>query len=281
MKIVVTKNVGYCMGVKRSLKILDKIIKEKPKNVYLYKDIIHNKETINKYKNLGVKVNYKVSDFANFQEKTIVGSAHGLSIEDKNSLLRENNEVIDTTCPYVSKSLAKLLKYQDDGYTIIYLGDKNHDEGKFILNSTKDIHFVETIEEIKELPKFPKAALINQTTNDYKIFLEAKTWLESLYLDLKTVSVCSETKLRQQEFLRKLKPGFLGIVVGDKGSRNTNKLVELGKSITKTIRVTNETDINKEDIINYQTVVITTGASTASETLELIIKKIKSFKKTK
>lgn len=281
MKIVVTKNVGYCMGVKRSLKILDKIIKENQGNVYLYKDIIHNKETIEKYKGQGVKVNYKPTDFFGKEKKTIVASAHGLTLDDKNSLLKENNKVIDTTCPYVSKSLGKLLKYQDDGYTIIYLGDKNHDEGKFILNSTKDIHFVETIEEIKELPKFPRAALVNQTTNDYEVFLEAKTWLESLYPDLKTVSVCSETKLRQQEFLRKLKPGFLGIVVGDKESRNTNKLVELGSSVTKTIRVTNEADINKEDITNYQTVVITTGASTASETLELVIKKIKDFEKIK
>ena len=269
------------MGVKRSLKILDKIIKENQGNIYLYKDIIHNKETIKKYKEQGVKVNHKLTDFFGKEKKTIVASAHGLTLDDKNSLLKENNKVIDTTCPYVNKSLRKLLKYQDDGYAIIYLGDKNHDEGKFILNSTKDIHFVETIEEIKELPKFPRAALVNQTTNDYEVFLEAKTWLESLYPDLKTVSVCSETKLRQQEFLKKLKPGFLGIVVGDKESRNTNKLVELGSSITKTIRVTNEKDINKEDIINYQTVIITTGASTGSETLEHVIKKIKDFEKIK
>lgn len=233
MEIVQLNPCGYCKGVYDAIQKVFSIKKEHPEeNIYCIGQIVHNQYINEKIKKEGIQILEmdKKAALDSIQEGIVIFSAHGTSQELIDYAKQKGLIVVDTICPFVKKGMDLIQSYLNNGYAIIYIGKKNHPEAIATTSLSKNIHLVESIDDLKLLNlKNNKIFLTNQTTisiRDLKDFyLYAKEKYPSI---LFSDEICSSTRTRQEAIL-KLKSVDGLIVVGDKKSNNTNNLYKIAK----------------------------------------------------
>ena len=117
---------GYCAGVERAVQAVEAALELYGAPVYVRKEIVHNKHVVEELAKRGaifVEEETEVPEGA-----TIVYSAHGVapSVHENSTGLQHN--VIDATCPLVTKVHVQARRYADDGYTVILIGHAGHEE---------------------------------------------------------------------------------------------------------------------------------------------------------
>ncbi|MDE6946979.1 MAG: 4-hydroxy-3-methylbut-2-enyl diphosphate reductase [Anaeroplasmataceae bacterium] len=275
---------GYCGGVKHALKMaLEALDNPKyPKPIYLLGAVIHNQQVIQSLEKKGAilleeKGKSKKELLQKVSSGTILISAHGVAPEIYNILQEKKLNFIDTTCPNVTSIQNKIKHYLNKNYACIYIGTKGHPECEGILGISKNIIFIDKLEDIQNLAiDLPKLYVTNQTTLSlfeteeiYKSIL--KRYPEAI-LDNK---ICTATTVRQEAVIHQPKVD-LCIVVGDKSSSNTKKLVLAGTSASiKTIQVEHLEDLKKIDLKGINHISVTSGASTPDEITNSIIEYLK------
>lgn len=124
MKIKLATSYGFCFGVKRAIKIA-----ENTKNASTIGPLIHNNEEINRLReNFNVKTLHDISE-ANGVDKAIIRT-HGIPKNDLETLMKSDVQVINATCPYVTKPQEICEKMSSEGYEIVIFGDADHPEVK-------------------------------------------------------------------------------------------------------------------------------------------------------
>ena len=187
---------------------------------------------------------------------------------------------MDATCVDVYKTHNLIEDKINAGFEVIYVGKKNHPEpeGVIGINPLK-IHLVENEDDLKKLNLNDKKLIVtNQTTMslwDTEKLIKA---IELKYPKIeKFLEICTATLDRQLAIVETAKKADLTIVVGDKSSNNTNRLVEISEKIAKTkaVRIESLIDLNIEMLKdkNVKIIAITSGASTPS----LITKQVSDF----
>ena len=271
---------GFCGGVNTALKKLDEAINNPStlKPIYLLGSIIHNEHIINEYKNKGViliedKNKTRLELLNEIKEGTVVFSAHGVSpkVYEKAKLLGLN--IIDTTCANVSIIHTKITEHLNIGYTCIYIGNNHHPECEGILGISDDIILVSNQNDINNLKiSNDKIYITNQTTLSLFDINDLYEALRNKFPNCKIDNkICLATTLRQKAIIDQEKVDMC-IIVGDKTSSNTSKLVSTGNKIgIKTILVDNLDDIKKIDFTNVKSISISSGASTPSYLVDEII----------
>lgn len=283
-KVIKFKEQGFCFGVSRSIEITQKAI-DNPntkKPIYLLGHLVHNHYVNDHFSNMGVivlnsKTRYEMLDQVN--SGTIIITAHGVSTKVLDKARKKGLDIVDATCPYVTKTVEKIKEKANNGYHILYIGKINHPEVETIQDEIKDSII---IEQNKKLPKIPKGkcVLAHQTTlSDYDV----KSISEVLCKKYKNIElleqVCIFPEKRQQEINNYdfSKERNLVIVVGDKISNNATKLVELveRKKIGDVMMFTDSSSVNNINFNKYDYIYITSGTSTPITIVDEIYNKIK------
>ena len=158
MKINKITPQGYCGGVKHALDIVNKAINDKntKRPIYLLGQIIHNSHVINKIKENGVivlddKSKTKLEILDEIENGTVIFSAHGVSPLIYEKAKNKNLNIIDATCSNVLIVHKKILEFINKGYSIVYIGTKNHPECEGVLGISNSIYFVTNIDDINNL----------------------------------------------------------------------------------------------------------------------------------
>ena len=126
MEIIIAKNAGFCFGVKRAVEgSLNEI--DNSKKVYCLGELVHNKEVINKIEKAGITVISNIDEIKEDNIKLII-RAHGIDKNIYDIAKRRNIEITDYTCPLVSKIHKIAEEYNNNGYYIFLVGNKNHPE---------------------------------------------------------------------------------------------------------------------------------------------------------
>lgn len=276
MEIIKIIPQGFCKGVVCAIKQLNIVLKENTykKPLYMLGGIVHNQHILDAFTEQGVQI---ISDFKDIKEGTIIITAHGLSTKKRKQILSQGLDIIDTTCKEV-KLIQDIIKEKiNEGFDIVYYGSKKHPECKSILEDNENIHLIENINDIKNLNiTNNKIFFASQTTAAHSDVIDTFDRLSSKYPHItKIVDICTATKQRQNALKEKAKICDLVIVVGDKKSNNTLKLVEIAATYTKSILIENIEDIKNIDFSNIKTLGITAGASTPNILVDEIIKTIK------
>ena len=283
-KVIKFKEQGFCFGVSRSIEITQKAI-DNPntkKPIYLLGHLVHNHYVNDHFSNMGVivlnsKTRYEMLNQVN--SGTIIITAHGVSTKVLDKARKKGLDIVDATCPYVTKTVEKIKEKANNGYHILYIGKINHPEVETIQDEIKDSII---IEQNKKLPKIPKGkcVLTHQTTlSDYDV----KSISEVLCKKFKNIElleqVCIFPEKRQQEInnYEFSEERNLVIVVGDEISNNATKLVELvrRKKIGDVLMFTDALSIDKIDLDNYDYIYIASGTSTPISIVDEIYNKIK------
>lgn len=278
---------GYCNGVKRALSIVKNAIDDPKtkKPIYLLGQIIHNKYVVDMLVDAGVKViddknktRLELLDLIN--DGTVVLSAHGVSPDVYTKAKNKGLNIIDTTCGNVLIVHKKIKQYLDLNYTCLYIGTPNHPECEGVLGISNKIKLISNINDLDNLRITDNIYVTNQTTLSKFDIADIYKKINELYpnaiLDDK---ICNATTIRQNA-MAKQKKADLCIVVGDKKSSNTKKLVKVSQDIAKipTVLCENLDDLDKSLLNNIKTVNISSGASTPDLLVNEIINYIEALK---
>jgi len=273
MKIIISKNIGFCSGVKRAISMADESVKRDKKPIQFLGSIVHNEEVINKFKKLGVKF---VKEIKKAKPGTLIIQAHGIPPLKKN--LNNKITIKDATCPLVKRAQLIAKKLFEQGCQIIIIGDKRHEETKGIKGFTKNkAIIIENEKQAKELSYFKKIGVIAQTTQNLaNVNLVLKT-LKKHSKDVKYVNtICPEVQVRQGEIDLIFKQVDAILVIGSKSSANTKRLVTLAKKNKKIVFLVNsQKNIKNNNFKNIKTLGIISGTSTPGWEINKIIKWLK------
>jgi (E)-4-hydroxy-3-methyl-but-2-enyl pyrophosphate reductase (IPP and DMAPP forming) len=272
LNIYTYKNNGFCNGVKNALDLAYKNIGQ---NVYTFGDIVHNNKVINDLKSNGI-IAVDNLDCLKAGDKLII-RAHGVPksiyIEcDKKGII-----TIDATCKYVRAIQQKAEEYHNKGYQIVIIGDKNHPEIIGINGWCNNSAIITDGSNHLNLNGYEKVLILFQTTFQVSKMEECLKNIEKDCVKTLEVfkSICYTTIDRQSFIDRAVSISDCIIVVGDRKSSNTNKLLDLSNSYgIDAFLVESAEDIDVNKLTVYKNISIIAGASTPKELTEEVLSKM-------
>lgn len=278
-KIYIARHKGFCMGVKRAITIAEETGQRDNGRVTILNEIVHNDAVVEKFKADGVGQALSVDDV---DSGTLIISAHGVAPDIIENAKSKGLNVIDATCPLVTKIYDIILEAVEEGYHVIHFGDPDHDETKGVVGyAPEEITVVSTTEQLQDLPDWEdrKLCLTVQTTAHISTFREARKIARRKWPEVRIAdSVCNATTQRQSA-IEELAPKVdLVLVVGSKTSANSNRLARISESICGKGRLINSAkDIGEEWFApseNVSKVGVTAGASTPDFLVEEVIERL-------
>jgi len=277
MEIKIAQPSGFCFGVKRSIDMVEKAVKDGKKNIQIFGPIVHNPQQIKALEEKGVKM---VNSIDEIQPGTLFIRAHGISPQVHEELKKKNVEIIDATCPFVNVEQNYAKKLYEEGYQVIIIGEKNHPEALGAQGYAPGSLIIGSVEEAKNLKEVPKIGAVVQTTLEPE---EVAKIVAELFHKAKEVrvynTICQSTKMRQPAAKQLAQEVDLMIVVGGKNSGNTRRLAEVSSRIKTTYHIETAAELKKEWFKGVKTVGVSAGASTPDFIINEVVEAIKKIDK--
>ena len=271
MKVIVAEYAGFCFGVERAVNTAREVVEEANKTIYSLGPLIHNPQVVDKFEKKGLKV---VASLDGLEGEKVIIRAHGIPKDIEEEAKSLGIELIDGTCPYVKAVHKRVEKYKNDGHKVIIIGDKNHPE-VIGINGWCDNEgiIINTEEEAIKLPNYNKICIVSQTTNTMSKFEKITAILKNKGNEVEIFNtICNATSLRQNSAIELSKQVDAMIVIGGYHSSNTNKLVEVSKRYCKNAyHIENSEDLPLQELIKFNTIGITAGASTPDWIIKEVI----------
>jgi 4-hydroxy-3-methylbut-2-enyl diphosphate reductase len=275
-KIFLLKPRGFCAGVVRAIDVVRIALDLYGPPVYVRKEIVHNKHVVDELRSAGA-IFVEELDEVPLGARAIF-SAHGVAP----SVRREGKErqlaVIDATCPLVTKVHLEAVKFAREGYSIVLIGHKDHDEVIGTLGEVPDrSYLVETVEDVDKLnlPDPTRVRYLTQTTLSLDETREIINRLRERFPHIQgppAQDICYATENRQMAVKAISEAIELLLVVGSQNSSNSKRLVEVGANLGVRSYLVNDcgdVDMNWLDGINN--VGVTAGASAPEHLVQELI----------
>ena len=272
---------GFCAGVTRAVDTVTHAIEKFGAPVYVKHEIVHNKHVIDELKVKGAVFIEDLNEVPN--DRPLIFSAHGVSKKITNQAKKEKSEIIDATCPLVTKVHIQARKFHNRGYKIILIGHKNHPEVEGTMGQVpeEDILLVEDIQDVEKLELTnDKIAYITQTTLSVEDTSMVINKLKSKFPHIESSpkeDICYATTNRQNAVKEFAGDCDAFIVVGSSNSSNSNRLVEVAKNsgCLKSNLIEDAASLNVDEYRNYNSIGISSGASVPDILVMSVIDKLK------
>ncbi|MFA5560715.1 MAG: 4-hydroxy-3-methylbut-2-enyl diphosphate reductase [Acholeplasmataceae bacterium] len=288
MKVIDLRPRGYCHGVLNALAIVKKVVKDSnyPRPIYVLGQIVHNQKITEAFQaysviSLNQKDKTRLEMLNDIKEGTVIFTAHGVSDNVIAAAKKKKLTTLNATCRDVLTVHKAIKQKLAEGYKILYIGHNNHPEPEAILDIDPSIIFLKNTQDVEDLPN---------SLNEKKLFVTNQTTLSMYDINpiLKALSnrfeyvfdneICQATTLRQTAVIKQEKVDLM-LVIGDKKSSNSNKLVAVGalQSINSHL-IGGIEDINLDWLKNIDSVSVTSGASTPTTVTEEVIAFLRQYK---
>jgi 4-hydroxy-3-methylbut-2-enyl diphosphate reductase len=280
---------GYCHGVVNAINTITKLTElSNKKSITILGMVIHNKQVVEFFESKGIKTIHsktktRLELLDDIQEGIVVFTAHGVSPKVRKKALDKGLEIIDTTCEDVFKTQDTIEELLQKDYDIIYIGKHHHPESEAAKEISDNVHLVETLSDITALHiNNDLIAVTNQTTMSiYDIFYLSEQ-IKDIYPGVVFIDeICNATRIRQEAIKNQSPDIDHCFVVGDTLSNNSRKLVQVSikeAHIGATL-IENVTDINIEELKQYNSVSVSSGASTPTRITNEVIRFLEQFDK--
>lgn len=282
MRVILAQPRGFCAGVDRAIAIVEGAVDKYQAPVYVRHEIVHNRRVVQKLKTKGVKFVEEIEQIPD--QAVAVFSAHGVSKRVENEAQARSLEVLDATCPLVSKVHREGQRYAAKDYDIILIGHENHPEVEGTLGQIPGpIFLVSEVEDVEVLQvrDANKVAFVTQTTlsvDDTRDIIEAlrRRFPNIAGPDIK--DICYATQNRQAAVRALAAQVDLVLVVGAQNSSNSNRLCEVSNdSGVPSYLVEDPSQVDPAWFCGCSAVGITAGASTPEELVQELIAKLSEF----
>ena len=265
-RILLLKPRGFCAGVVRAIDVVQIALETFGAPIYVRREIVHNRFVVNDLAEKGAIFVHDIDEVP--EGARVIYSAHGVSPAVREISNQRKLKVIDATCPLVTKVHVEAVKFARQGYSLVLIGHRDHDEIEGTLGEApEETQVVSTVEEVValEVPNPERVAYLTQTTLSLD---EARDIIQALKTKFPSIvgphsqDICYATENRQVAVKNVAHQADLVLVVGSNNSSNSNRLVEVSRNLdTIAYLIDNSDAIRPEWLENAQTVAVTAGAS--------------------
>lgn len=287
MNIILAKPRGFCAGVTRAIETVEKALIKFGAPVYVRHEIVHNKFVVESLRKKGAIFVKEVSEIP--VGAITIFSAHGVSDLVEEDAISRGLDVIDATCPLVSKVHREAKKYEEDDFEIILIGHRGHPEVEGTSGRVKKEVILVTNEDDARnvaVKNSEKIAYVTQTTlsvDDTKRIVEVlEKRFPKMRRGLATKDICYATQNRQDAVRQLSKVVDILLVIGAQNSSNFNRLRDLGEeSGLPSYLINCAKDLEAKWFENIENVGLTAGASAPEVLVQEVIERIKNFSLSK
>ncbi len=276
-KILLAAPRGYCAGVDRAVQSVERALEIYGAPVYVRKEIVHNKLVVAQLQERGAIFVDELDDSIPEGAVTVF-SAHGVAPSVHDEAATRKLQIIDATCPLVTKVHREAVKFAEEGYTIILIGHDGHEEVEGTMGEAPDsIVLVETVADVDALqvddPE--KLAFISQTTlsvDETSIIIDRLRQRFPSIISPRTDDICYATTNRQLAVKQLAPLCELVLVIGSSNSSNSNRLVEVAREYgSRSHLIDNESQVLDQWLEGVKTLGITSGASAPEELVQRLV----------
>ena len=275
-RVLLLKPRGFCAGVVRAIDIVKIALDTFGAPIYVRREIVHNRFVVNELAEKGAIFVHEIEEVPNGQR--VIYSAHGVSPAVREASKARGLKVIDATCPLVTKVHVEAVKFAKQGYSLVLVGHRDHDEIEGTLGEAPEVtQVVSNVQEVAELvvPDPNRVAYLTQTTLSLDEARDIISALKQKFPNIvgpHTQDICYATENRQVA-VRNVAPGAdLVLVVGSTNSSNSNRLVEVSNNLgTKAYLIDNSQAIDPRWLEGVSSVAVTAGASAPEVLVEDVI----------
>jgi 4-hydroxy-3-methylbut-2-enyl diphosphate reductase len=276
-KVVLASPRGYCAGVDRAVDTVERALDHFGPPVYVRREIVHNRHVVSDLTGRGAVFVDTEDDVP--RGSVLVLSAHGVAPEVHRRSAERRLQVLDATCPLVTKVHAEARRFADGGYTVVLVGHAGHEEVIGTMGEAPHaIRLVESIGDVDALdvPNPERVAYITQTTLSVDETVGIIAAIRRRYpaaVGPKRDDICYATQNRQNAVKRLARAVDLVLVIGSRNSSNSNRLVEVTRELGVPAHlIDDETCIDPRWLDGVEIVGITSGASAPEELVERVIR---------
>jgi 4-hydroxy-3-methylbut-2-en-1-yl diphosphate reductase len=273
---------GYCAGVDRAVKIVERALETMGAPVYVRKEIVHNRHVVSELEERGAIFVDSESEIP--EGAVCIFSAHGVSPAVRANAARRNLQVIDATCPLVTKVHLEAKRFARSGRKIVLVGHVGHEEIEGTSGEAPDGTIViENAGQIDELGLDPAepVSYLTQTTLSVDDTLEVVEALRARFGNIRgprSDDICYATQNRQVA-VKALAPEVdVVLIVGALNSSNSNRLVEVARGAgTPAYLVPDETHLEPEWLEGVEAVGVSSGASAPEVLVQRLLERLSEF----
>jgi 4-hydroxy-3-methylbut-2-enyl diphosphate reductase len=275
-KIFLLKPRGFCAGVVRAIDVVKIALDLYGPPVYVRKEIVHNKHVVDELRAAGAVFVEELDEVPSGARA--IFSAHGVSPVVRKQAKERKLEVIDATCPLVTKVHLEAVRFARDGFSIVLIGHKDHDEVIGTLGEVPDCSYlVETVEDVDNLnlPDPSRVRYLTQTTlslDETRDIIDRLRQRFPLIQGPHSQDICYATENRQMAVKAVSEHIDLLLVVGSQNSSNSKRLVEVGgNGSVQSYLVNDSVDVDPAWLEGVRNVGVTAGASAPEHLVQDLI----------
>ncbi|MCC7349206.1 MAG: 4-hydroxy-3-methylbut-2-enyl diphosphate reductase [Phycisphaerales bacterium] len=281
MNIILANPRGFCAGVNMAIECVEQVLALKGPPIYVYHEIVHNRHVVEGFVRRGVRF---VNDISEVPEGgVIIYSAHGISPAVRESAKGRSLVEVDATCPLVTKVHMEVLRFARDGYKIIFIGHRNHDEAIGTVGEAPgSIIVVESPEDVAKLqiPDTQKVAYVTQTTLSISDAERIVAALKDRFPEIRgpgKEDICYATTNRQNAVTDLSPEVDVVLVIGSKNSSNSQRLVDRAREAGKpAYLIDDKSEMNLDWFEGKKSVLVTAGASAPEHLVKELLEMLKS-----
>ena len=276
MEIIRASEMGFCFGVRRAVEMMEDAVQERGAMVSLG-SVVHNPQVVEKLHGAGLEV---ITDVAQAGERPVAITAHGVAPGVIDELENNGVEIIDTTCPIVTRSQQWARRLSEEGFAVVIFGDPHHKEVRGVLGwASGHVLVVASEEDVTLLPEdFPtRVGVLSQTTETEAHFASFVKKLFEVNLDriseLRVLNtLCHATTAQQAATMHLAGQVSLMIVAGGRDSANTRHLAAVARECgVETHHVETAAEIERGWLEGHEKVGVTAGASTPDAVIDEVV----------
>jgi 4-hydroxy-3-methylbut-2-enyl diphosphate reductase len=282
MQVILAQPRGFCAGVVRAIKIVERALETYGTTVYVLHEIVHNHHVVEDLKNQGALFIERLDEIP--AGALTIFSAHGVSTAVVKEAEKRDLKVIDATCPLVTKVHLQAQRYSRQGFEVIIIGHPGHPEVEATRGWVEGpVYVLSRKNEVDQLKvKNPDClAYVTQTTlslDDTREVIDAlrRRWHNIQGPELS--DICYATQSRQNAVRQLAKDIDLLLVVGARNSSNSNRLREVGEhSGLPAYLIENTDDLNPGWFAERARVGITAGTSAPEAMVQKVLERLHAY----
>ena len=281
MKVILANPRGFCAGVNMAIECVDRVLALKGPPIYVYHEIVHNRYVVENFRGRGVTFVNDVGDVP--PGAVLVYSAHGVSPAVRAEARGRGLVEIDATCPLVTKVHNEVLRFARMGYTMVFIGHRNHDEAVGTVGEAPEsIAVVETPAEVArlEIANPDRLAYVTQTTLSVAEATEIIAALKARFPGIRPPpkdDICYATTNRQAAVSELGREVDVVLVIGSRNSSNSVRLVETAKEAGKEAYLIDDaSEVDPAWLAGKVGVLVTAGASAPEHLVDALLDRLRT-----
>jgi 4-hydroxy-3-methylbut-2-enyl diphosphate reductase len=279
-KVILLKPRGFCAGVVRAIDVVRIALDLYGSPIFVRKEIVHNKHVVDELRDAGAVFIEELDEVP--EGGRVIFSAHGVSPAVRLQAAERRLQVIDATCPLVTKVHLEAVRFARTGYTIVLIGHRDHDEVIGTLGEAPEFTaLVSSVSDVDRLapPDPARIAYLTQTTLSLDETREIVARLKERFPAIQgppAQDICYATENRQLAVKAVVPKCDVLLVVGSRNSSNSKRLVEVSKnSGVPAFLIDDAGEVDPACLEGVQTVAVTAGASAPEHLVQELIAELK------